>query len=100
MDLDQEMQVKKSKRQECQPRGEAQMEDSRTSTSSKSLATTFDTLIESPEAKITAIPVVRPESFPARNNRDIPVSVKQLVYGSKAEGVGTSEKSLDSHNEL
>ncbi|MBW0566905.1 hypothetical protein O181_106620 [Austropuccinia psidii MF-1] len=47
----------KSKRQECQPRGEAQMGDARTSTNSQRLASTFDTLIESPEAYITAIPV-------------------------------------------
>ncbi|MBW0580845.1 hypothetical protein O181_120560 [Austropuccinia psidii MF-1] len=90
----------KSKRQECQLRGEAQMEDARTSTSSKRLASTFDTLIESPEADITAILVVRPESFPTGRNRDIPVSVQELVYGSKAAGVGASAKSLDRHNEL
>ncbi|MBW0583075.1 hypothetical protein O181_122790 [Austropuccinia psidii MF-1] len=72
----------KSKRQECQPR-EAQMEDAR--------ACTTD---------ITAIPGVRTESFPAGNNRDIPVSVQELVYGSKAAGVGTSSKSLNRHNEL
>ncbi|MBW0562665.1 hypothetical protein O181_102380 [Austropuccinia psidii MF-1] len=47
----------KSKRHKCKPRGEAQMEDARASTSSKILARTFDTLIESPEADITAIPV-------------------------------------------
>ncbi|MBW0498110.1 hypothetical protein O181_037825 [Austropuccinia psidii MF-1] len=91
----------KSKRQECQPRGEAQMEYARTFTSSQRLATsTFEILIESPEADITAIPVVRPESFPAGRNRDIPVSVQELVYGSKAAGVGTSAKSLDRRNEL
>ncbi|MBW0470707.1 hypothetical protein O181_010422 [Austropuccinia psidii MF-1] len=90
----------KSKRQECQPIGEAKMEDSRTSTSSQMLASTFDTLIESPEADITAITVVRPEPFPTGNNRDIPVSVQELVYGSKTKGVGTSAKSLDRHNEL
>ncbi|MBW0491321.1 hypothetical protein O181_031036 [Austropuccinia psidii MF-1] len=43
--------------QDCQPRGEAQMEDARTSTSSQRLASTFETLIESAEAYITAIPV-------------------------------------------
>ncbi|MBW0475736.1 hypothetical protein O181_015451 [Austropuccinia psidii MF-1] len=59
----------KSKRQECQPRGEEQMEDSRTSNS-------------------------------AQSNRDIPGSVQELVYGSKATGVGTLSKSLDRHNEL
>ncbi|MBW0548832.1 hypothetical protein O181_088547 [Austropuccinia psidii MF-1] len=74
----------KSKRQEYQPRGEAQMEDARASTS------TFDTLIESPEAEIAAITVVRAESFPAGRNRDIPVSVQELVYGGKATGVGNS----------
>ena len=73
----------KSKRQECPPRGEAQMEDARTSTSSQRLASTFETLIESPEADITAISVVRPESVSTGNNRDIPVSVQELVYGSK-----------------
>ncbi|MBW0543322.1 hypothetical protein O181_083037 [Austropuccinia psidii MF-1] len=30
----------------------------------------------------------------------VPVSVKKLVYGSKAAGVGTSSKYLDRHNEL
>ncbi|MBW0566529.1 hypothetical protein O181_106244 [Austropuccinia psidii MF-1] len=67
MDMDQDIQVKKSKRQEFHPRGEAQMEDSRTSPSSQ---------------------------------RYIPVSVQELIYGSKASGVGTSSKSLDRQNEL
>ncbi|MBW0547124.1 hypothetical protein O181_086839 [Austropuccinia psidii MF-1] len=89
-----------SKRQEFQPRGEAQMVDARTSTSSQRLASTFKTLIKSPEADITAIPVVRPESFPTGNNREIPVSVQELVYGSKAAGVGASAKSLDRNNGL
>ncbi|MBW0542814.1 hypothetical protein O181_082529 [Austropuccinia psidii MF-1] len=88
----------KSKRQECQPRGEAQMEDSRTSTSSQRLASTFENLIESPEAEMTANPFVRPKSFPTGSNRDIPVSVQELVYGGKAAVVGTSAKSLDRHN--
>ncbi|MBW0575519.1 hypothetical protein O181_115234 [Austropuccinia psidii MF-1] len=52
----------KSKGQEYQSRGEEEMEDSRTSTRSQRLASTFDTLIESPEADITAIAVVRHES--------------------------------------
>ncbi|MBW0593985.1 hypothetical protein O181_133700 [Austropuccinia psidii MF-1] len=90
----------KSKRQECQPRGEAQMEDSRTSTSSQRLVSTFDTLIESPEDDITAIAVVRPESLSTGNNRDTPVSVQELVYGSKSARVGTFPKSLDRHHEL
>ncbi|MBW0561555.1 hypothetical protein O181_101270 [Austropuccinia psidii MF-1] len=90
----------KSKRQECQPREEAQMGDARTSTSSQRLASTFDTLIESPEVDITFIPVVSPESFLASSNRHIPVSVQKLFYGSKEAGVGTSAKCLDRHNEL
>ncbi|MBW0562452.1 hypothetical protein O181_102167 [Austropuccinia psidii MF-1] len=76
------------------------MEDSRTSISSQRLARAFDTLFESLEAHITAIPVVRPESFPTGNNRDIPVSVQELVYGIKTERMGTSTKSLDRQNEL
>ncbi|MBW0512712.1 hypothetical protein O181_052427 [Austropuccinia psidii MF-1] len=90
----------KSKRQECQPRGEAQREDARTSTSYQRLASTFDTLIESPEADITAIDVARPESFLKGNNRDIPVSVQELVYGSKTARVGTSPSSLDRPHQL
>ncbi|MBW0570017.1 hypothetical protein O181_109732 [Austropuccinia psidii MF-1] len=68
------------------------IQNARTSTSSQKLARTFDTLIESPEAEINAIPVFRPESFPAGNNGDIPVSVQELVYGGKAAGVGTACK--------
>ncbi|MBW0568610.1 hypothetical protein O181_108325 [Austropuccinia psidii MF-1] len=67
------------------------MQDARSSTSSQRSASTFDTLIESPEAYITAISV-RPES--------LPVSVQKLGYGSKTSQVGTSPKSLDSHHEL
>ncbi|MBW0577370.1 hypothetical protein O181_117085 [Austropuccinia psidii MF-1] len=76
----------KSKRQQFQPRGDVQMEDSRTSTSYQRLASTFETPIESPEADITTIPVDRPESFPTGSNRDIPVSVQVLIYGGKAAG--------------
>ncbi|MBW0490438.1 hypothetical protein O181_030153 [Austropuccinia psidii MF-1] len=92
--------IQKFKIQEFQPRGEAQMEDARTSTSSQRLASQFETLIESPESDITAIPAFRPESFPTGSNRDIPVPVQELVYGGKATGVGTSAKSLDRNNEL
>ncbi|MBW0548011.1 hypothetical protein O181_087726 [Austropuccinia psidii MF-1] len=67
----------KSNRKEPQPRGEAHMEDSRTSTSSQ-----------------------RPESLSTGNNRDIPVSIQELVYGSKTARVGTSPKSLYRHLEL
>ncbi|MBW0515567.1 hypothetical protein O181_055282 [Austropuccinia psidii MF-1] len=76
------------------------MEDARNSTSSQRLSRTFDTLIESPEAGIIAFNVVRPEPFPTGNNRDIPVSVQQLVYGGKTAGMGTSSKYLNRHNEL
>ncbi|MBW0593631.1 hypothetical protein O181_133346 [Austropuccinia psidii MF-1] len=75
------------------------MEDARTSTSSQRLASTFDTCIESPEADITAI-AFRPESLSTGKNRDIPVSVQELVDGSKTAIVGTSPKSLDRHHEL
>ncbi|MBW0591730.1 hypothetical protein O181_131445 [Austropuccinia psidii MF-1] len=76
------------------------MEDARDPTSCQSLASTFDTLIESPEAEITAIAVVRPDSLSTGNNRDIPVSVQELVYSSKPARVGTSPKYLDRHHEL
>ncbi|MBW0515576.1 hypothetical protein O181_055291 [Austropuccinia psidii MF-1] len=90
----------KSKRPECQPRAEAQMEDSIASTGSQRLESTFDTLLESQEAEITAIPVVRPESSPTGNSGDLPVSVNELVYGGKGEGVGTFSKSLNRNLEL
>ncbi|MBW0551549.1 hypothetical protein O181_091264 [Austropuccinia psidii MF-1] len=99
MYLDQEFQVK-NPRHKCQPRVEAQMEDSRTSTSYKRLDSTIDILIECPEAEITAIIAVRPKPFPTGSNRDIPGSVQQLVYGGKVAGVVTSAQSLDRHNEL
>ncbi|MBW0580497.1 hypothetical protein O181_120212 [Austropuccinia psidii MF-1] len=75
------------------------MEDTRTSTSSQRLASTFETRIESPEADITAI-AVRPESLPTGSSGDIPVSVQKLVCGSKTAQVGTSPKSLDRNHEL
>ncbi|MBW0579522.1 hypothetical protein O181_119237 [Austropuccinia psidii MF-1] len=90
----------KSKRQECQPRGQAQIEDARTSTSSQKLPSTFDTLIKSPEAEITAIAVVRPESLSTGNNRDIPVSVQKLVYGRKTARMGSSPKTSPTDKSL
>ncbi|MBW0550367.1 hypothetical protein O181_090082 [Austropuccinia psidii MF-1] len=90
----------KSKRQECQPRGEAQMEDARTSTSSQRLARTFNTLLEIPEDEITSIPVVRSEKVQQETVEIFPVSVQELVYGGKTEGVGTSFKPLAGENEL
>ncbi|MBW0522564.1 hypothetical protein O181_062279 [Austropuccinia psidii MF-1] len=76
------------------------MEDYRTSTSSQRLAGTFETLIESPEADVTAITLFRPEQFPTGSSRDIPASVQELAYGRKTAGVATSTKSFDRHNEL
>ncbi|MBW0577052.1 hypothetical protein O181_116767 [Austropuccinia psidii MF-1] len=75
------------------------MEDARASGSSQRLAITFETLIESPKADITAI-AVRPESLPTGSSRDIPVSVQELVYGSKKARVKTSAKFLNRHHEL
>ncbi|MBW0584333.1 hypothetical protein O181_124048, partial [Austropuccinia psidii MF-1] len=37
---------------------------------------------------------------PKGNSRDVPVSVQELVYGSKTARVRTSPKSLDRHHEL
>ncbi|MBW0558528.1 hypothetical protein O181_098243 [Austropuccinia psidii MF-1] len=76
------------------------MEDARASTSYQRLASTFDSLIESPEADITAIAVVRPESLSTGNNRDIPVLIHELVYVGKEARVRTPPKSLDRHHEL
>ncbi|MBW0536672.1 hypothetical protein O181_076387 [Austropuccinia psidii MF-1] len=76
------------------------MEDAGASPSSQTLASTFDTLLESPEADITAIAVVRPESLSTGNNTDFPVSIQELVYGGKEARVGTPPKSLDRHHEL
>ncbi|MBW0500677.1 hypothetical protein O181_040392 [Austropuccinia psidii MF-1] len=68
------------------------MKDARTSTSSQKLASTFGALVGSPEADITAFSIVRHEPFLTGNNRDIPVSVQELVYGRKEAGVRTSAK--------
>ncbi|MBW0520776.1 hypothetical protein O181_060491 [Austropuccinia psidii MF-1] len=76
------------------------MENASTSTSSQRLDRTFETLIESPEAEITSIPVLRPKQHPGRRSLDIPVSVQELVYGSKAEGVEISSKLVDRENEI
>ncbi|MBW0573191.1 hypothetical protein O181_112906 [Austropuccinia psidii MF-1] len=90
----------KSKRQECQPIVEAQTKDARSSTSSQRLSRTSESLIESPGTDITVIGIVRPEPFSTRKNRDIPVSVQDLIYGRKETRVGTSVKSLHRYNEL
>ncbi|MBW0486345.1 hypothetical protein O181_026060 [Austropuccinia psidii MF-1] len=52
----------------------------------------------SPEERHKWMPELLP--VPKGNNKDIPVSVKELVYGRKVEGVGTFDKSLDRNNEL
>ncbi|MBW0468072.1 hypothetical protein O181_007787 [Austropuccinia psidii MF-1] len=76
------------------------MEDARTSTSSQRLFRKFKTLLDSPEAERTAIPVFRSEQFPTSRSIDIPVSVQELVYGGKEAGVGTSAQIFDMENEL
>ncbi|MBW0569001.1 hypothetical protein O181_108716 [Austropuccinia psidii MF-1] len=90
----------KSSRQECHTRGEAHMEPARASTSSQMYNNNFDTLIESPEAEITVIPVIRSEQLQTSRSRDIPISVQELVSGRKEEGVGSSSKPSDKENEL
>ncbi|MBW0467878.1 hypothetical protein O181_007593 [Austropuccinia psidii MF-1] len=60
----------KYKRQECQPRGDAKMEDSSASTSSQRLTSTFEIILESPEADIADILVVRYEQFLTGNSED------------------------------
>ncbi|MBW0540100.1 hypothetical protein O181_079815 [Austropuccinia psidii MF-1] len=76
------------------------MEASRTSSSSQRLASTFETIIESPEADINTIPIVRSEQLITSSSRDIPVSVQELFHVGKAAGVGTSSQLLDRENEL
>ncbi|MBW0469492.1 hypothetical protein O181_009207 [Austropuccinia psidii MF-1] len=68
------------------------MEDARTSTSSQRLSSTFKPLFNSPEADITAIPVIRSEQTPTSSSRNIPVSVQELVYGSKHAGALETRK--------
>ncbi|MBW0575552.1 hypothetical protein O181_115267 [Austropuccinia psidii MF-1] len=84
----------KSKRQEYQPRGEEKMEDSRTSTSSQRLASTFVTLIESPEADIISIPVVIPESFPTALPTLWIGTMKSYLQVSKLMGPEKTEELL------
>ncbi|MBW0481921.1 hypothetical protein O181_021636 [Austropuccinia psidii MF-1] len=100
MDLDQDTQVINPKDKIVSPERMHKWKMPELPPVPKGLASTFYTLIESPEAEITAIPIVRPELFSTGNNRDIPVSVQELVYGSKEAGEKTSDKSLDRHNEL
>ncbi|MBW0502248.1 hypothetical protein O181_041963 [Austropuccinia psidii MF-1] len=52
----------------------------------------LQTLLESPEAEISNIPVVASEQIQGRSSGGIPVSIQELVYASKAAGVGTSYK--------
>ncbi|MBW0464898.1 hypothetical protein O181_004613 [Austropuccinia psidii MF-1] len=74
--------------------------NARTSTSSQKLAGAFSTLIESPEAEITFFPAVRSKQLPGSSSGDIPVSVQELVYGGKAEGVGSASQLVDRNSEL
>ncbi|MBW0582674.1 hypothetical protein O181_122389 [Austropuccinia psidii MF-1] len=76
------------------------MKDSRSFTSSQSLARAFENLLKSSEAETTSLPVVRSEQFPTGNSENIPVSVQELVYGRKIVGVGISAKPLDREREL
>ncbi|MBW0503790.1 hypothetical protein O181_043505 [Austropuccinia psidii MF-1] len=67
------------------------MEDARASTSSQRLASTFDTLIEIPEADITFIPVVRPESFSNRQQlKYTSLNTRTEVHGPRKDR-GSSE---------
>ncbi|MBW0578169.1 hypothetical protein O181_117884 [Austropuccinia psidii MF-1] len=50
---------------------------------------------ETHKSRIPELPLV-----PKGNDRDIPVSVQEQVYGSKKAIVGTSPNSLDRHHEL
>ncbi|MBW0528292.1 hypothetical protein O181_068007 [Austropuccinia psidii MF-1] len=76
------------------------MGDSRASNSSQSLSRTFDTLLEILEAEVTAISVVKSDQLPTISRRDVPVSVQELVYGSKSERAVIYSKPLERENEL
>ncbi|MBW0496334.1 hypothetical protein O181_036049 [Austropuccinia psidii MF-1] len=76
------------------------MEDTRTLTSSHRLATTFETLLESPKADIIAIPVLISENLPGSSSRDIPLSVQKVIYYSKEEEVENCVQLVDTENEL
>ncbi|MBW0505251.1 hypothetical protein O181_044966 [Austropuccinia psidii MF-1] len=100
MDLDQDIQVISPKDKNVSPEERHKWRMPEIPPVPKGYKAPFILSFESLEAEITAIPVFRPELFPAGNNRDIPISLQELVYGSKAAGVGTSAKSLDRNNEL
>ncbi|MBW0525419.1 hypothetical protein O181_065134 [Austropuccinia psidii MF-1] len=76
------------------------MEDARNYISSQRLASTFETLLKSPEADINSIPVVRSEQFPTGRSGNVPVSVQELVYGRKTARMGAPAKPPDRGNEL
>ncbi|MBW0521945.1 hypothetical protein O181_061660 [Austropuccinia psidii MF-1] len=94
MNPDQEIKFKNSKDQNASPK------NWRSSTSSQSLVSTFDTLLDSPEAEVTAISYVRSDHLSGSGSRDIPVPGQELVCGRKAAGVKTSFHILDSNDEL
>ncbi|MBW0570587.1 hypothetical protein O181_110302 [Austropuccinia psidii MF-1] len=98
MDLEQDIQVITQKDKNVSPEARHKWRMPKLPPVPKAI--NFYTLIESPEADITAIHVVRPESFPASHNRDIPVSVKKLVHGRKEEALwlGTMSSYLQVKN--
>ncbi|MBW0500707.1 hypothetical protein O181_040422 [Austropuccinia psidii MF-1] len=57
-----------------------------------------DKIVSPDERHKWKIPELPP--VPKGNNRDIPVSVQKLVYGSKTARVGTYPKYLDRNHEL
>ncbi|MBW0541391.1 hypothetical protein O181_081106 [Austropuccinia psidii MF-1] len=57
-----------------------------------------DKIVGPEERHKRKIPELPPVSI--GNNRNLPVSIQELVYGHKAAGVGTYAKSLDRNNEL
>ncbi|MBW0518458.1 hypothetical protein O181_058173 [Austropuccinia psidii MF-1] len=76
------------------------MEGARASISPQRLAKAFYPLLWSPEADISATLVVRSEKLQISINRDIPVSVQELVHGSKETRVETSSNNPVKENEL
>ncbi|MBW0571913.1 hypothetical protein O181_111628 [Austropuccinia psidii MF-1] len=94
-----------SKRKECQPRGESQIEDFRPSTSSQRLASTLETLFKSKEADITAIHVLISEKLSAGRSGSIPVchrgswTEKQEWHGTQKSGNSIGRLQKNKENE-
>ncbi|MBW0517777.1 hypothetical protein O181_057492 [Austropuccinia psidii MF-1] len=100
MDLDQDIQVINSKDKNVSPEERHKWMMPEIPPVPKGYKAPFILSFESPEAEITSISVFRPDLFPAGNNRDIPISLQELIYGSKSAGVETSANFLDRNNEL